>query len=239
LLGCLNHFALNAMMDTNQPFSDRTLVAEYVETTPRKVPGLADLHRMAMLLMAERLPEGARILVLGAGGGLELKAFAEAQAHWTFEGVDPSVEMLDLARSVVGPLQSRIEFRNGYIDSASSNPFDGATCLLTMHFLDRDERLRTLKEIHRRLKPGAPLIVAHHSRPDSGELSAWLVRSAVFAGGPELDFDKAARSAAVMTERLHLLHSNEEEALLSEAGFSDIALFYAGFSFRGWVAFPN
>lgn len=226
-------------MDPNQPFSDRTLVAEYVETTPRKVPGLADLHRMAMLLMAERVPENATILVLGAGGGLELKAFAQAQARWTFVGVDPSAEMLDLARSVVGPLQSRIEFLNGYIDSVPPSPFDGATCLLTMHFLNREERLRTLQEIHRRLKPGAPLIVAHHSRPDRGELSAWLARSAAFASGPEIDFEKAAKSAAMMIERLPLLRSSDEEVLLSEAGFSDIALFYAGFSFRGWVAIAN
>ena len=27
-----------------------------------------------------------------------------------------------------------------------------------------------------------------------------------------------------------------EEALLAEAGFSEVALFYAAFSFRGWVA---
>lgn len=226
-------------MDPNQPFSNGTLVAEYVETTPRKVPGLADLHRMAMLLMAERVPENATILVLGAGGGLELKAFAQAQARWTFVGVDPSAEMLDLARSVVGPLQSRIEFLNGYIDSVPPSPFDGATCLLTMHFLNREERLRTLQEIHRRLKPGAPLIVAHHSRPDRGELSAWLARSAAFASGPEIDFEKAAKSAAMMIERLPLLRSSDEEVLLSEAGFSDIALFYAGFSFRGWVAIAN
>lgn len=33
---------------------------------------------MAAILLAERAPENAQVLVLGAGGGLELKAFAEA-----------------------------------------------------------------------------------------------------------------------------------------------------------------
>ena len=39
-----------------------------------------------------------------------------------------------------------------------------------------------------------------------------------------------------MAERLPVLATEEEEALLLEAGFSDVALFYAAFSFRGWVA---
>jgi tRNA (cmo5U34)-methyltransferase len=41
-----------------------------------------------------------------------------------------------------------------YIDSAPTGPFDGAACLLTLHFLPPDERLQTLKRILLRLKPG-------------------------------------------------------------------------------------
>ena len=50
------------------PFSDPEAVARYVEGPPRFVPGFADLHRMTAILLAERTPEDARILVLGAGG---------------------------------------------------------------------------------------------------------------------------------------------------------------------------
>jgi tRNA (cmo5U34)-methyltransferase len=73
---------------------------------------------MAMLLLAERAGEEARILVLGAGGGLELKALAAAQPDWRFVGVDPSAQMLDLARRVLGPLEDRVELCEGYIVSA-------------------------------------------------------------------------------------------------------------------------
>lgn len=220
-----------------QPFTDPTAVARYAENTPRKVPGLADLHRMAMLLLAERAPDDARILVLGAGGGLELKALAEAQPGWRFVGVDPSPQMLDLAGQVLGALGNRVVLWEGYIDAAPAGPFDGATCLLTLHFLDRKERLRTLRELHRRLKPGTPLIVAHHSCPPGADLSRWLTRSVAFAGSPRVDFDRAAASAETMAERLPVLSVEEDEALLREAAFSDVALFYAGFSFRGWVAY--
>ena len=219
-----------------QPFSDPAMVASYAESTPRRVPGFTDLHRMAMLLLAERAPETADILVVGAGGGLELKAFAEAQPHWTFVGVDPSAEMLDLARRILGPLQSRVELQQGYIDAAPSGPFDGATCLLTLHFVTKDERLRILREIHRRLKPGAALVVAHHSIPEDGDFARWFARSVAFSGGSSADIARASASAATIAEQLPVLPFDEEEAILRTAGFSNVALFYAGLSFRGWVA---
>lgn len=223
-------------MDLTQPFTDPAMVASYAEGTPRRVPGFADLHRMSMLLLAERAPEAADILVVGAGGGLELKAFAEAQSHWRFVGVDPSAEMLDLARRILGPLRSRVELQQGYVDAAPTGPFDGATCLLTLHFLSEDERLRTLREVHRRLKPGAALVVAHHSIPEDGDFARWFARSVAFSGGSSADIARASSSAATIAERLPVLSSDEDEAILREAGFSDVALFYAGLSFRGWVA---
>jgi len=213
------------------PFSDPAVVAGYVEATAKKVPGLADLHRMAAILLAERAPEDAGILVVGAGGGLELSAFADAQPGWCFLGVDPSAAMLDLARRTLGPLGARADLRLGTIDAAPPGPFDGATCLLTLHFLDRDERLRTLREIHRRLRPGAALVVAHHSAADGADLTRWLSRSLTFAGTPA-----SPAAAAQMAQRLPVLTTEEDEALLREAGFCDIALFYAALSFRGWVA---
>lgn len=215
-------------------FSNPAMVASYAEDTPRKVPGLGDLHRMAMLLLSERTQPAAHILVVGAGGGMELKAMAEAQRGWTFTGVDPSAAMLDLARRFIEPFNDRIELIEGTIGAAPSGPFDGAICLLTLHFLDRHERLLTLKEIHRRLNPGARLVAAHHSVPGGGA-ERWMARSAAFADRANVDWGKATATAVRMAG-LPLLPVAEEEELLCEAGFSDIELFYAAFSFRGWVA---
>lgn len=223
-------------MDLMQPFTDPVTVARYAESTPQRVPGFADLHRMAMLLLAEKAPEIAKILVVGAGGGLELKALAEAQPNWRFHGVDPSSEMLDLARRILGPLQSRAELQQAYVDDAPAGPFDGATCLFTLHFLKPDARAHALREIHRRLRPGAAFVVAHHSIPEDGDFARWFARLVAFAGGPSAKNPEASGSAAIMAGRLPVLSSNEDEKMLRDAGFSDVALFYAGLSFRGWVA---
>lgn len=227
---------MNSNLQAVQFFSDSQKIARYAETTPQKVPGLADLHLMALLLLSENAPEAPHILVLGAGGGLELKAFAQARPRWSFTGVDPSQPMLDLARDILGSVGSQVQLLNGYIEGAPAGPFDGATCLLTLHFLSRPERLRTLRALHERLKPGAPLIVAHHTSAEDGKAERWMTRSLAFAAGAQADFAEAASFATVMAEALPLLSTGDEEALLVEAGFSDVELFYAGFSFRGWVA---
>jgi tRNA (cmo5U34)-methyltransferase len=218
-------------------FSTPALVSDYADRTARIVPGLQDLHQMAGVLLAEHAPVHAQVLVLGAGGGLELRAFAQMHPHWQFEGVDPSAQMLALARQTLGALASRVHWHEGTIDHAAAGPFDAATCLLTLHFLVPEDRRRTLAALHARLKPGAPLVVAHHSIPTAAaEKERWLARNAAFAVASGVPAAQAQRSIAAMRERLPLLSPEQEVALLRETGFTDVELFYAGLSFKGWVA---
>jgi tRNA (cmo5U34)-methyltransferase len=225
------HKRLHTRRDAHHP------EATHAEGPRRYVPGLADLHRMTTILLAEHAPETAHVLVLGAGGGLELKAIAGAHTRWTFEGVDPAGPMLKLAEHTLGPLASRVTFRKGYIEDASEGPFDAATCLLTLHFLNTEERMRTLSEIHRRLKPGAPFVAAHSSFPqDETERPRWLRRYAAFAVSSGADPVEAENARASVEGHLNMLDPAQDEALLREAGFQDVSLFYAAFTWRGWIA---
>jgi tRNA (cmo5U34)-methyltransferase len=217
-------------------FSDPDAVARYAEGPVRMVPGFHGLQRMAAVLLAEQAGADANILVLGAGGGLELKVFAEAQPGWRFCGVDPSAEMLGLAKQTLGPLSQRVAFHKGYIDDAPEGPFDGATCLLTLHFMPEEERRRAVAEVYRRLKPGAAFVAAHHSFPQNEpEKRLWLSRFAAFGPDPGLSFASREEMIAAIGERLPALSPEKDEEILRDAGFSDVALFYAGFTFRGWV----
>lgn len=223
------------MSDTAAPFKDPDAVARYVEATLRLVPGFTGMQQMACLLLAERAPLDAMVLVLGAGGGLEIRAFASAQPSWSFDGVDPSAEMLGLARQTIGPPHTRVRLHQGYIDDAPEGPFDAAACLLTLHFIEPAERLRTLKELRRRLKPGAPFVAAHHSFPQD-QRALWLSRYQAFAVSSGVDPDKAAKGRDAIDTRLHMLSPEEDAEIMREAGFSDVTQFYAAFTFRGWVA---
>jgi tRNA (cmo5U34)-methyltransferase len=177
------------------------------------------------------------VLVLGAGGGLELKAFATAQPGWSFDGVDPAGEMLKLAARTLGPLASRARLHQGYIDDAPEGPFDAAACLLTLHFLDAEERRRTAAEIRRRLKPGAPFVAAHSSFPQGEGRARWLSRYAAFAIASGADRDRVEGVRAAVDAHVNILSPEQDEAVLREAGFSDVSLFYAAFTWRGWVGY--
>lgn len=223
--------------DVVEAFSKAEAAATYAEGPPRFVPGFEALHRMAAILLAEQTAPDARLLVLGAGGGLELDALSRAQPGWQFVGVDPAQPMLELACQRLGPRMARVELVHGYIDDAPAGPFDAATCLLTLHFLNAAERLRTLRAIHARLKPGAPFVAAHLSFPqDPSARASWLARYAAHAVAAGADPAQATKARDAIDAHLPMLDPGEDEALLREAGFGEIALFYAAFTWRGWVA---
>ncbi|MFY1893738.1 class I SAM-dependent methyltransferase [Achromobacter xylosoxidans] len=207
---------------------------DYADRLARHVPGLRDLHRMIGVLMAEQTPADGHLLVLGAGGGLELKALAESGPRWRLDGVDPSTDMLRQARATLGELAPRATLRQGYIDDAPEGPYDGATCLLTLHFLGPQERLRTVREVSRRLRPGAPFIVAHHSFPLQRR-DAWLTRNAAFITAAGVPAAQARDGMQAMRDKLPVLDPQADEAILRDAGFTDIELFYAALTFKGWV----
>ena len=233
---------------TASPFTDPAAVARYAEGPRRNVPGYDSLLRMSRILLAERVPAHGRVLVVGAGGGLELEDMARAHSGWRFDGVDPSQPMLDLAAQRLqsaGMPGDRVALHHGYVQSAPAGPFEGATCLLTLHFVPREERVPMLAEIRRRLKPGAPLVVAHLSVADgsgpggdggAGERDLWLSRYAAFQVASGVPPEHAVRARDKIAAELAVLTPDEDEAILRKAGFSDVRMFYMGFAFRGWVA---
>lgn len=193
---------------------------------------------MAAILLAERAGDTGRVLILGAGGGLELRAFGDWQPGWRFTDLDPSAQVLALAVQVAAPHMARIDLIEGYIDNAPAGPFDAACCLLVMHFIPPEDRVPTLSAIRARLKPGAPLVLAHHSIPqDHAEKARWLGRYAAFAAASGVPLDQAHEGAAAIAERLPITSPGEDEAALRAAGFEDVSLFYAAFTFRGWVGY--
>ena len=144
--------------------------------------------------------------------------------------------MLSLARSTLGVQAGRVDFHEGYVDTAPAGPYDAATCLLTLHFVEPGERLATLGQIRRRLWPGAPLVVAHHSFPQSGpDKARWLERYAAFAIGSGVPAANARKAIEAIARQLPVLPPDKDEALLRRAGFERVEQFYAGFTFRGWV----
>ena len=88
-----------------------------------------------------------------------------------------------------------------------------------------------MNEIFCRLKPGAAFVLAHHSSPNAeSDKDKWLRRFAAASGET---FTQS--SIAAMKDHLPVLSPFEDEAILRNAGFKDVDLFYAAFTFKGWV----
>ncbi|MAL79644.1 MAG: methyltransferase [Sneathiella sp.] len=219
-------------------FENPEAVASYADGPRRFVPGLVALHRMTSILLAETVGEEAQVLILGAGGGLELKALADDHPNWRFTGVDPAAAMLDQATKTAALHMDRITLVKGYIDDAPNGPFDGATCLLTLHFLEREERVSTLRAIRNRLRPGAPFVAAHSSFPQGrGERDNWLNRYAAYAIASGVDARMAMNGRNAVAASLSLYEPAEEIEMLHEAGFKNTSSFFSAFTWHGWIAY--
>lgn len=219
-------------------FSEPAFAARYIDGPPRFVPGHQDMLRMAAMLLAEDSPADAEVLVVGAGGGIELRHFAAVQEGWRFTGVDPSAEMLAVARRTLGTSARRCNLVEGTVEAAPSGPFDAASCLLTLHMIPDDgAKLATLKAIRSRLSPGACFVVVDHCLDKSDpQFARKLDRYAQFAldsGAPPED---VARACEGIRQVAPMISREREAELLAEAGFSGIEIFYAGLLWTGWSA---
>lgn len=217
-------------------FNDADQAKDYATEPSKFMPGYAAMHRMASILLNEVVSHDAYILVHGAGGGLELESFANFNKHWTFLGVDPAEPMLDEARRRLGALNDRIALHHGFISDAPDIKFDAATSLLTLHFLDSQERKKTVSEIVRRLKPGAPFIAVHCSYPLS-EKNMWLTRHRNYTIASGVAPEIAEEGRANIEKTLPVLNPEDDEAILRASGLKNVTQFYAAFTWRGWVGY--
>ena len=226
---------------TDCTYADKEFAAKYAANEPAQfVPGYFAMHQMAAQLLQEKAGDDAEVLVLGAGGGMEIASFGAYAPRWRFTGVDPSGEMLDQARAAIGKenLSDRVEWVCGYIPDAPAGPFDAATCMLTLHFVEDDGRkLDALKAIRGRLRPGAPFVLVDlcldKSALDYDHRRDRYARFALTSGAAPTDID---RTRTRLKDVLNTVAPERNEALLEEAGFEGHEIFYAGLSWRGWIA---
>jgi tRNA (cmo5U34)-methyltransferase len=220
---------------------DEERARRYDQTARQTLPGYEDLHNMASSLLGVELGGEARVLVVGAGNGMELLTLAEQHPRWRLTGVDPSTAMLAVARERLQERgwTDRVQIHVGHAhELPETELYDAATCLLVIHHLsDEAEQRQLLLTISRRLKPGAPLVVAEMvGDPSSTQfqrlLAAWKLRQYTF-GAPEEEIEHRAQTLSSVVS----FRSEERlQDLLSTAGFGDMQRFFTAYFYGAWVA---
>ncbi len=106
------------------------------------------------------------LLVVGAGGGMEVATFLPANPGWRLTGVDPSAKMLALAQAEADRLGAagRVTLVQGTVEDLPATAcYDAATCIFVLQFLPDDAgalgKLALLRGVAQRLRPGAPLLL--------------------------------------------------------------------------------
>jgi len=220
-------------------FSDPENARNYAASGPANfVPGFAALHRTTIQLLSETASTDGTVLVLGAGGGHEVKAFAEARPTWRMIAVDPAPEMVNAAKQKLGGKQANIEWVEGFIEDAPILQADAATCLLTLHVIADDAtKIETLKQVRARLKPGA-LFALVDNCVEIGSASAdrWLSRYVQYAVDSGIPREQAKLFRGKLEDASTTRSPEQEEQLMRDAGFHASELYYVGLSWLGWIA---
>ena len=219
---------------------DSKQAMHYEEYARKAVFGYDQLFTMALALISDKAGKPTNVLVVGCGTGMELITFGKQMPNWQITGVDPSEEMIKISRAVLDSygLSDRVTLHQGYVeDLPEEEMYDSATLIFVMRFLPTErQRLSILRNIARRLRPGAKLIIVDQYGDPSQEYfqnmtSAW--RNFMKLGG--LSSDLVMKIMAQAIEQNFFTESGIQK-LLTEAGFRKPNRFYNSFMHGGWVA---
>ncbi len=214
--------------------------ADYEALAHRVIPGYATLFPMVAALLDPELPPEARVLVIGAGTGIEMVTLGSARPDLRLHGIDPSRQMLEIARQRLDEqeLTDRTILQLGYAADAPAHPlFDAATLINVLHFVPDDgSKAALLGEIGNRLKPGGIFVLfdlhgdpadANHRRSMAAWERYWALR------GMRSDDTDAFR--ARIASGIHFAPAERLVALARAAGFGESMQFFRSLLYGGWI----
>ncbi len=212
----------------------------YEALARRVIPGYRTLFPMFTALIEPELPRRGRVLVVGAGTGIEIVHLKRARPDLRVHGVDPSDQMLELAERRVAEtgVGDGVTLQHGYAADVATTPlFDAATLINVLHFVPDDGgKAALLADIARRLRPGGVFVFYDLHGGDTPEeheryLSAWRRYWKLRDMSPEemRDFNDRIR------EGIHFSPASRSIELAIAAGFEEPERFYKSLLYGGWT----
>lgn len=217
-------------------FFNSELASQYDEKNRRLKPISECLHFLMGMVLKD-LPDGARVLSVGAGTGAEILSLARLFPNWTFVAVDPAAPMLEICRERLGKagVLERCDLVEGYVQDVKENNFDAVVSLLAGHFVKREDRPGFYQSMVERLRHGGRFVNAEISYDlDSPEfpfmLKNWEEIQRLMGATPE----SIATLPRALKEMLTVLSPRETEDYIRRGGIHSPVRFFQAFMICGW-----
>jgi len=180
-----------------------------------------------MTVEQAQLKPGEKVLDVGCGtGGVTIPAKLQVGKNGEVTGIDPSPEMIAIARRKASHAGLEIDFRVDVIESLPfpDGTFDAVTSSLMMHHLPEHVQVEGLAEIKRVLrspdpasgKPGGRILIADMIRPSNSSLKRFFTLLVHHGHGLQFGIEDLPK-------------------LMREAGFEDVEQLDARFLTIGFV----
>ncbi|WP_414621674.1 class I SAM-dependent methyltransferase [Calothrix sp. CCY 0018] len=226
--------------DKNAPMAG----SEYDEIAPLALPGYEAMHQMTLACLRAKLFDEANLLVVGAGTGMELVRFGKGNSKWQILGVDPSENMLAVAKNKIEQygLSEQVKLFQGYTNDLPDTPiYDAATSILVMHFIPDDGgKLAFLQSIAQRMKSSSTFILVdvfgEKGTDDFQEMISLVKKLWEETGITEA---KKAEILETMEKGVNPISETRVLQLLKQAGFGKVIRFYTGLWVGGWMCVKN
>ena len=200
------------------------MAREYDIGIRRAMPTYDAMFQMVQSFFRANVKDSANVLVIGAGGGNEFVTFGTANPTWSFIGIDPSEDMLEVAlqKAKSEGIDDRVSIHTGTIEQIEfTETFDAAICLLVLHFVETmDEKRSLLSAVKERLKPGSPFALVtmfgDQSNPEFDErMNLWKSIWLDLTDLTQEDVDEMEESV----RELSFISASQIEELLVQTGF--------------------
>jgi ubiquinone/menaquinone biosynthesis C-methylase UbiE len=201
-------------------------------------------HKMAEVIESVLTVPGVSpqlVIDIGTGTGFLADRLLRAFSGSRIIAIDGAQQMVDLARTRLGPLAQRVDFRIGDFRNLSglcgnAAAADAVVSAYALHHLSSGEKLELLRVANRLLKPGGWFLDADLTLAEDDELEELAQRMRVRGIVQRAD-GRDPRFADVKTTRQFLdemernegdqpLRPAEDLRILHEAGFRHVTTFW-------------
>ena len=221
-----------------------TVANVFDDMVNRSVPFYGEIQRMIAEIAADYAKVGADVYDLGCATGTTLIGMDTAvDENIRFIGLDDSPEMLDKCRGkleetgIKRPIELRVADLNGSIEINNASV---VVCCLTLQFVRPIFREKLLKSVYAGLTSGGALLLVEKILPENLQLNADFIKHYYnYKRRNHYSELEIAQKREALENVLIPYKLSENIALLNEAGFSLIEVFFKWYNFCGLLAVKN